>query len=378
MDMEETLREKQAFLKRQFGRAKHVQIKDHPVDNSVLEAVFSRGDRRLSGVLRAAWAGGARFDSWRDHFRFPLWIEAFEKTGVDPQDYLGALDPDAVLPWDHIDTGIHRDFLRAELSRALNAEPSLSCLETSCGRCRGCDFPTDLDREFKAEIAAGVRTEEPVRDRRKDAAHRYQIFYAKRGPARYVSHNDLVNIIQRTFRRAGVSVLFSEGFHPKMQMSLVPALPLGMTGDSESLEFKSYKVSDEPGFTEALNHHAPAGLIFLGLRQIDANAPSLTERMSSMVYSFDLDAPEMRAALSARETESGLTIDAIAARLIEEYRPFKPDLLREIFVDLPGRKVVFEIDFTPRKSLRPQDVVERIFGLPRSVHLLTREKINFR
>lgn len=378
MDAAETLREKQAYLKGHLHRARHVQIKDHPVDSSVLEGVFSRGDRRLSGVLRAAWAGGARFDSWRDHFRFPLWLEAFEKTGVDPRDYLGALDPDAVLPWDHIHTGIHKDFLRAELSRALDAQPTSSCLETSCGRCRGCDFPADLDREFKAEIAAQIRTEEPAPDRGKSAAHRYQVFYAKRGSARYVSHNDLVSIIQRTFKRAGARVLFSEGFHPKMQMSLVPALPLGMTGNGESLEFKSFEDFDEPGFTAVLNRHAPAGLVFLGLKRIDAGAPSLTERISSLIYSLDLDASEIRATLPARETESGLTVEAIAARLIEEFRPSKPELLREIFVDTPGRKVVMEIDFTPRASLRPQDVVERIFGLPRAVHLLTREKINFR
>jgi len=378
-EAEETLREKQIYLKRLLRKRGHVQIKDHPVENSVLEAVFSRGDRRLSSVLHEAWSRGARFDSWRDHFQFPLWREAFEKTGVDPRAYLGELDPGVALPWDHIETGIHKDFLRAELAKALQGKPTPSCLETACGRCLGCDFPADLEREFNANLASG-ESGKPVLSRSPDTVHRYQAFYAKRGQARFVSHNDLLNILQRSFKRAGVKALYSEGYHPKVQMSLVPALPLGMIGNDESLEFKSMEEMDEPGFAAALNLHAPSGVVFFDLKRIDASAPSLTERISAMEYSLDLDAPRTRDALAARKGDRGPGEDAacIAARLIEEYRPGKPDLLEEIFVDASNRKIVLKIAYTPQRSLRPQDVVESALGLSSAVYLMTREKIHFR
>ncbi|MCX6562660.1 MAG: TIGR03960 family B12-binding radical SAM protein [Candidatus Aminicenantes bacterium] len=379
MDGEEALREKQVYLKRLLKKKRHVQIKDHPVENSLLEAVFSRGDRRLSAVLRAAWNRGARFDSWGDHFQLPLWLRAFDETGVDPQTYLGALERSAALPWDHIETGVHKSFLLAELEKALKAERSPSCLETSCGLCRGCDFMADIDREFKAKIEVGDRPG-PDLGRRTETVFRYQAFYGKRGQARFVSHNDLLNILQRTFKRAGVNALFTKGFHPKMQMSLAPALPLGMTGNDESFEFKSTDDLDEQSFMAALDRCAPDGILFSGLKKIAPAERSLTERISSMVYSLDLGAAEAREGLAVRKGEGdpeGVT-EKIAARLIDEYRPAKPDLLQEIFVDEPGRKIVLKIAYSPQRSLRPQDVVERALGLQRAVYLMTREKIYFK
>ena len=98
--------EKQEYLRSELRRSRSVEFKKHPVDTSLLEAVFSRGDRRLSGVLKAAWDKGARFESWGDHLNIDLWQEAFVQQGVSPEDYWKEIDTEAVLPWDHIDTGI--------------------------------------------------------------------------------------------------------------------------------------------------------------------------------------------------------------------------------------------------------------------------------
>ena len=131
---------------------------------------------------------------------------------------------------------------------------------------------------------------------------------------------------------------------------------------------------------DVLNRRAPSGIQFFGLKRIDAGARSLTERISSMVYSLDLDTAEAREGLAVRKGEGDLEgeTEKIAARLIDEYRPAKPDLLQEIFVDEPGRKIVLKIAYSPQRSLRPQDVVERALGLKRAVYLMTRKKINFK
>ncbi len=156
MDAPDTLRDKQRFLRDRLARRRNVKVKVHPIENSILEGVFSRGDRRLGEVLLSAWKAGARFDSWGDKFRFELWQRAFQEEGVNPETYLAALDLDSALPWDHMATGMTREFMRREYDRAMNAETTPSCLDESCGACRGCGLIKHMDKTF----TAGIKTED--------------------------------------------------------------------------------------------------------------------------------------------------------------------------------------------------------------------------
>jgi radical SAM family uncharacterized protein/radical SAM-linked protein len=375
MDDEKILRDKQQFLKSHLRKTGSVDIKDHPVENSVLEAVFSRGDRRLAGVLEKAWEAGARLDSWRDHFRFPVWQEAFEKEGVDYQTYLGQLDKQAVLPWDHVQTGMKKSFLLKELEKALREEDTPSCLDLKCGQCQGCDFWQDIDKEFSLRL--DVQTQEkPSLGRTTDIVFRYHVFYSKTGPARFISHNDLMNILQRAFRRAGVVAVFREGFHPKMHMSFVPALPLGMEGKDESFEFKSPSDMAESDFISALNRNVPPGILFKALRNVDPEAPSLTDRILSLVYSLDMTAEKVQEALRAAAPEKGAAWE-VALMRVEEYRKDRSDWVEDIRLDDRSRRLVIRLRFTPQKSIRPQDIVIRIFGLKEAVSMMARESIVF-
>ncbi|MFH1419056.1 MAG: TIGR03960 family B12-binding radical SAM protein [Planctomycetota bacterium] len=100
---------------RQRGRLKAVQIKTHDPARSVLEAVLSRGDRRLAATIERAWRLGARFDAWDEHFRIELWRQAFEETGIDPDWYAHRERAfDEVLPWDHIQSGPKREMLERQ------------------------------------------------------------------------------------------------------------------------------------------------------------------------------------------------------------------------------------------------------------------------
>jgi len=102
-----------------------VRIKTHNVERSILEGVLARGDRRLARVIETAYRLGARMDSWDEHFKYEIWQQAFEQTGIDPAFYAHRERPlDEILPWDHIQSGpdraylrIHYDELLAELSR---------------------------------------------------------------------------------------------------------------------------------------------------------------------------------------------------------------------------------------------------------------------
>ncbi len=90
----------------------NVKVKTHKPERSVLEGVFSRGDRRLGRAIEAAYRMGARMDGWDEVFDYSLWIRAFEETGIDPAFYAHReRGYDEILPWDHIGSGPSRTYL---------------------------------------------------------------------------------------------------------------------------------------------------------------------------------------------------------------------------------------------------------------------------
>ena len=114
---------------------KKVSVSYHKVEISFLEGVFARGDRRLSKAVEYAWRNGCKFDSWDDSFKYETWLEAFEKTGIDPLFYSSRKRSyDEILPWDHLDYGISKKFLINESKKAYENETTPHCRI----KCAGC------------------------------------------------------------------------------------------------------------------------------------------------------------------------------------------------------------------------------------------------
>ena len=131
MDM---LREKQQHLKNSIT-TKKITYNYHASDTSFLEAVFARGDRKLNRVMLKAREKGLRFDGWSDCFSLTKWLEVFEECGIDPAFYANRRRSfDEVLPWDHLDYGVTKEFLKRECERAYASVPSPNCRE-KCMMC---------------------------------------------------------------------------------------------------------------------------------------------------------------------------------------------------------------------------------------------------
>ncbi|MBR4472951.1 MAG: TIGR03960 family B12-binding radical SAM protein [Oscillospiraceae bacterium] len=115
--------------------AKNVVYNWHDAETSLIEAVLSKGDRRLADVIEQVSRDGGRLDAWSDYFSFDRWMKAFERCGIDPHFYANREIPtDAVLPWDHIDVGVRRQHLLRERERAYRAELSPDC-RRQCSAC---------------------------------------------------------------------------------------------------------------------------------------------------------------------------------------------------------------------------------------------------
>jgi len=126
------LKEKQESLKQKIFSKKYLKLKMQGVHTSIIEAIFSRGDRRLGGVLYRAWEKGARFDAWSEFFDPNLWDEAFKDAGVDMGWYLKPREYDEILPWDHISCGMSKEKLIEEHKAAMGGEKRI--LEGADGR----------------------------------------------------------------------------------------------------------------------------------------------------------------------------------------------------------------------------------------------------
>jgi radical SAM family uncharacterized protein len=129
---------KQEFLKSLF-KSRDISFNWHDARTSFLEAVFSRGDRRLGKVLLTAWQNGVKFDGWSEHFKYDTWLEAFKENGIDPDFYASReRAEDEVLPWDHLSSGAHKNFLRREYEKALSQTHTPDCRRNSCTVCGVC------------------------------------------------------------------------------------------------------------------------------------------------------------------------------------------------------------------------------------------------
>ena len=138
-DSIETLHKKQEHL---IGcvHSKKLTCNWHDADTSFLEGVFARGDRRLGKVLEQAFEHGCKFDGWSDFFSLPKWLEVFEKCGIDPTFYNQRRRSfDEVLPWDHIDYGIKKSFLKRECEKAYQNTTNPNCQE-ACSACGAACF----------------------------------------------------------------------------------------------------------------------------------------------------------------------------------------------------------------------------------------------
>jgi radical SAM family uncharacterized protein len=94
---------KKKYLLRMNTRSRMIELDFHSFQMGYLEAVFARGDRKLSQVLYEGWKAGLKFDGWRDFFNFDLWFQSFKKNDIDPDFYAGRLrSRDEILPWDFI------------------------------------------------------------------------------------------------------------------------------------------------------------------------------------------------------------------------------------------------------------------------------------
>jgi radical SAM family uncharacterized protein len=159
---EEEIKAQQDYLKEHL-RGPGLKLNWNNYQETLLEAVLSRGDRRLGAVIQRAWQLGARFDGWSDQFKVEAWRQAFRETGLEVGFYTRRpRAQDEVFPWDHIDAGVTKRYLLRDYQASLQGETRLDCRD----QCYACGILTAF-RDQQAGLPAGAWGCPPVAEKQR-------------------------------------------------------------------------------------------------------------------------------------------------------------------------------------------------------------------
>ncbi len=453
MESIDALFEKTRYLRNRSKRSQ-IQLKTHAIHTSWLECLFARGDRKLADVLERAYLDGARFDGWTEHLDMSRWRAALSSKNIDASHYTRTLPVGARLPWDHIDIGLDPGFLEGEYKRAVAGRLSPPCgkpfgamvhhadsvTATADHRtlvCYDCGIACDLTQMREERIDAldrlADRPERPVpaqaafvpieRLRGKLAPSqladdnafkhnaeapysRVRVFFAKTGTAQFLGHLDVVRLIPRMMRRAGLEMGFSRGFRPQPRMSMGPALALGMAGREEvvdldllldgSIEDMAEEIGPDrraemaAAVLSAMQPVAPPGLSVLAARVVAPGEKKLGEILVGADYSVRLSTEELRTA-QARLDSDTLGGEWLVRRTkkTKTKRGSRRPPPREVETEVNIRPVVSDVrvdvaqgtlSFRLRSdcieaSARPREVVRLLLGDSVAEYRFTRERL---
>jgi radical SAM family uncharacterized protein/radical SAM-linked protein len=334
---------KQKLLKGEFRGMRGVKVNYTDVRISAMEDFVGRGDRRLAAVVRRAWELGAGMDAWWESLdqAYKAWTQAIDESGLTwkyrkvengewnlfekeeekeegrrkkeegrskseegikiKEDFPNSpdlplspsptlplspsptlpLSLDRALPWDHLDTGIDKNWLKIDLQKALEAATVPDCSFEGCSRCGVCgtDFGHNVVvdalpiPEFAGEFVPNTERKQRLR-----------VWFGKVGDMALVGHLDLIRLFDRVVRRADLPISFTGGFHPNPRISLANALPLGVTSTGEIADFELTESIDIESFRSKLAAKLPTNIPIYKVESIDLKAPSASQLLEAAEY----------------------------------------------------------------------------------------------
>jgi radical SAM-linked protein len=188
---------------------------------------------------------------------------------------------DSPLPWDHINSGIDKNWLKEDLKRALEAATIPDCAFDGCSHCGVCgtDFGHNIVYQ-PPEIPKFEGEFKPDQER----VQRFRVWFGKIGEMRLVSHLDLVRLFDRIVRRAALPIAFTNGFHPGPRISIANALSLGATSSGEIIDFELRKSMNIADFKQKLIASLPSDIPIYKVEEVDVKSLAATRLLEKAEY----------------------------------------------------------------------------------------------
>ena len=263
-DTMELLREKQKHLLASV-KSKKISVSYHDADVSFIEAILAKGDRRMGPVILSAWKKGSKLDGWYEYFDPQRWYDAMAECGLYPAfSATRHRDYDEVMPWDHLDFCVSKEFLIRENKIARQSATTPQCRErcsacganclTGGGRC-----PANVDTITSDRPLAPIEKQAPQPQAAEllEQPQKMRLFFTKLDRAKYISHLDMNRCMSRAMRRADLPVWYTGGFNPHMSLTFPLPLSLGCESSYECVDLKMVQAVDPQEVVDRLNPCLP-------------------------------------------------------------------------------------------------------------------------
>lgn len=321
----EEIRRRIDLIRSQFKGQKFLKVRWHEPEMSHLEGILSRADRRMADVVEKAYRKGAVFCSWVEHFDLTPWLDALHECGIQPRQYTGPRHTDAPLPWGHLEAGVSDAFLLRERQRALAGKTTDDCRYGRCQDCGACDRPEKPSRLPHASPAPAEHRNILVFAQRDQAAHlpgrdaegklvcrvqtkrppriaphlthkavQYRVWHKKTDNSAYLSQLELLSVLDRALRRAGMPLAFSQGFHPLPLLSFGRALPVGVESEAEWFGLTLHSFLAPREVASRLEPFLPPGISVLAV--VPTTKSDYTRQAVAEVFRLSFPSPQENAA----------------------------------------------------------------------------------
>ena len=326
----------------------NLNLKYRNLDLAFMECVLGRGDRGLGQVILKAWQKGTRLDGWSEFFDANRWYEAFAECAIDPASFANAIDENSPLPWDHVDKGISKEYLKKDNRKSREGIPPPSAF----------DWASPANDKRQAEAGFGRKPKRMVRPTSPPGTYKLRVRYSRAAECRYLSHLDMIRALYKAFRRAELPVAFSEGYHPHIKVSFGQPLPLGYTSDAEYFDLQLTQPFREE-YMIRQSQAMPPGLSILGYKPFFASTSSLSKQLNLARYiipniesvSFDRDKLldiSLQKSLNVKRVRNGSETEVDAGQFIQD-----------ITVDDCG--MIADVWQMPEGHIKPEEILT--FGL---------------
>jgi len=360
--------QKQKLLRQEFRRLSGVKVNYTDVRISAMEDFVGRGDRRLGKVLYRAWQLGAGMDSWFENTEkaFGAWTQAISEADLVWD--APSLKMEDALPWDHVDTGIDKQWLIEDWKRAIAAQIVPDCSFGGCSACGVCGPAFGHNIVIPPPEIPPISLEKPVVPPR---VQRIRLKFGKLGDMSLISHLDLHRFFQRAARRAAIPVAHTEGFNPLPRISIAKALPLGQTSHAEFVDFELTAHIPIEDFKQRFSAELDDDLPIYAIEEVEVHSPSLDSILEVAEYTLTLAfiTHKERNAADIMDLLEGAGYCVLAATSIQMPKVSKSgrnqmlELRDRIFAinvtnpDLEFPKIHFMGSCKPDSNLKPEYVV---------------------
>ncbi len=350
------------YLLEKVKPLKGIKINYHSSFTSKVECAMTRADERFNNFLLALHKKGQYLTTWDENIDKQLWEDTALECGIDiNKEAQREYDLDEVLPWDAIDIGIDKSWLKEQYNNAMsykNITPcEFNCVQ--CGVCKNLKTHKVIDKKYEYSL---IDKEEE--QKKEIPFYKYRLKITKENEMRNISHLDWQNTIIKMLFRSGLNLYFSQGFNPTPRFSLGIALPIFVESKGELIDIELCDNIECEDLIIRLNNVLPSDIKVIEAKKITRQDPAIDILAQWAMFSFEpfkegiLKNEDLVYIKDKISSNNEIFIEKINKKGVKKLVNIRPSIKS---VDIEGCKIkmilkVGQSDEIP--SVKPDDIIK--------------------